>query len=308
MSQAQQDESELAPEQVQGNNLINHVAVKPPPFDEQVVSKWFKILDSNFVNSRITKSETKFHNTLTHLPLNVVSQISDEVIDSVDYDRLKNAVMTRFSKSTPELFESLISKNRICFTKPTVFLNEIRKIAEPLNVNEDFLKIKFLKCLPDHIRPIIVSKDNLSLQEMAQAADCIMEYETGQNYANNNFADSCNTRKMPSVNYVGENSRHSSSNFEPVRRNCERDHRNFVPERRQPPNFSVEAIPMGIRSFHASQRPQVCRSHLYFGQRAKNCKPWCIMSDSRLPMQPNSRANSPAREPRHSGNSWGNSK
>ena len=38
---------------------------------------------------------------------------------------------------------------------------------------------------------------------MGQAADCIMEYETGQHYVNNSFAHYFNTKKPPYVNYLG---------------------------------------------------------------------------------------------------------
>ena len=127
---------------------IGHVAVKPPAFEENSVSKWFKILESMFYTARISVSATKFHHALSHLPLNVVTRLDDDMIDDKDYDKLKSTLISMFSKSTPELFDSLIDKNKICFSKPTVYLHEIRKLGQQLNLNDDFLKIKFLKGLP----------------------------------------------------------------------------------------------------------------------------------------------------------------
>ena len=159
---------------------IGHVAVKPPAFEENSVSKWFKILESMSYTVRISISATKFHHALSHLPLNVVTRSDNDIIDEKDYNKLKSTLISMFSKSTPELFDSLIDQNEICFSKPTIYLHELRKLGQQLNLNDDFLKIKFLKGLPDNIRPIIVAKENMTLDEMACAADCIMDYEAGK--------------------------------------------------------------------------------------------------------------------------------
>ena len=284
-----------------------HVAVKPPAFDENSVARWFKILESMFITSKISTTQTKFHHTLSNLPVNVANKLTDAVIDSANYETLKKALVAQFTKPTPELFENLISSNKIAFTKPTEYLIEIRKIGEQLNVNEDFLKIKFLKSLPDHIRPIIVSKESLSLDEMAHAADCIMEYEAGvvgeacasvshsnrragsRRQSESNYNDELNYNSRP--NYNSEPNYNSRPNYN--------GGPNFDTRSRAQPKYNDQSIPYNVRAFHGSQRPQVCRAHLYFGNNAKYCKPWCIMADKRLPMRPNSRSASPAP---HSGN------
>ena len=133
-----------------------------------------------FFTSRISISATKFHHALIHLPLNLVTRLDNDIIDEKDYDKLKSTQISKFSKSTPELFDSLVNKNKICFSKPTVYLHEIRILGQQFNLNDDFLKIKFLKGLSDNIRPIIVAKENMTLDEMARAPDCIMDYEAGK--------------------------------------------------------------------------------------------------------------------------------
>ena len=271
------------------NSTAAHVAVKPPAFDESSVARWFKILESMFITARVTSSQTKFHHTLSNLPVNVASQLSDAVIDSADYETLKKALVSQFTKPTPELFEDLINSNKIAFTRPTQYLNEIRKIGQQLSVNEDFLKIKFLKSLPDHIRPIIVSKEGITLDEMAHAADCIMEYEAGVTGEYGGRSHGC-----ASISHNG--SRRSGAeqpNYNP-NSNSKTQHNGGTGNFSRP-NYNDHSIPYSIRAFNSSQRPQVCRAHLYFGSRAKYCKPWCVLADKKLPMHPNSRSASPAR-------------
>ena len=60
-------------------------------------------------------------------------------------------------------------KNKIYRTKQSVFQIMIRKIARQSDLNEEFLKIRFLKAIPDSIRSVVVSHQtsNITLDEMA---------------------------------------------------------------------------------------------------------------------------------------------
>ena len=251
-------------------------------------------------------------------------RLGTPAIDEKDYDKLKSTLISMFSKYSPELFDSLIDKNKICFSKPTVYLHEIRKLGQQLNLNDDFLKIKFLKGLPDNIRPIIVAKENMTLDEMARAADCIMDYEAGKgssvfsvsgpprvNYGDVSFSNS----RQPIHNSFPQNRgnsnfepdnvqrRNYSGNFQPRNNSYDSGRNNSYDNVRNSsydnarqnsydnvrPNYFSDGIPANVRSFHENQRPRVCRSHIYFGNHARNCKPWCILKSNDLPMQPNSR-------------------
>ena len=271
---------------------IAHVAVKPPAFDEQSAARWFKILESMFFNAKITTSRTMFHHALANLPVGVVNRLTDSTIDNANYDELKKSILNIFNKSAPELFESIVGRNNISMTKPTLFLNEIRKVGQQLGLNDDFLKIKFLKGLPDTIRPIIVAKKDITLDEMAHAADCIMEYEAGQ--AVNVYAVDA-PKPQRKENWSSNRSTNNYPNNYSNNRNFKTDHA----YQHTRINYSVDSVPIGVRSFHENQRPKVCRAHLFFGDNARNCKPWCILRNNSVNMLPNSRvgsrSNSPAR-------------
>ena len=58
---------------------IQHISVKsPPPFDENSVARWFKVWESIFALANISPPATMFHNVLYNLPLEVVSQLTDD--------------------------------------------------------------------------------------------------------------------------------------------------------------------------------------------------------------------------------------
>ena len=58
----------------------------------------------------------------------------------------------------------------------------------------------------------------------------------------------------------------------------------------------------GLRPYSKDQRPKICRSHIFFADKAKYCKPWCRWPNKgNITMQPNSRPSSPAPSPNRLG-------
>ena len=181
-----------------------------------------------------------------------------------------------------------MTQNNILCTKPSIYLNELRKLASAssLGISNDFLKMKFIKGLPESIRANIVTYQSDSLDEMARVADMLISYSGNSNVSqvkSNSNATSSNNNNNSFNNFNNRSHRNPMSNanssFKPV-------------------VYNDASIPIGIRSFHEKQRPKVCRSHLYYGEAARNCKPWCVLKSSSnniLPSsRPPSRSSSPA--------------
>ena len=82
------------------------VAVKPPAFDKASVTRWFTVVESQFVLANIMVFNTKFHHVLSYLPLEMINKLSDEVINSSNYGKLKQALIALFTRSKPEFFDS----------------------------------------------------------------------------------------------------------------------------------------------------------------------------------------------------------
>ena len=257
------------------------VAVKPPPFDETSVTRWFIILESQFALANISVSSTKFHHVLANLPVRIINQLDDTVVTSQDFDKLKQALLTLFTKSKPELFDSLVNQNNIMCDKPSTYLREIQRIGQQLGVDNEFLKLKFLKTLPNNIRPIVVAHDDgtSSLEELARVADTMLAFNVpSTNTSSVNTTQVNNANRGPNANVKVKG--------------------NYNVQNKGDSTYSKMNVPEGVRAFPDGQRPQVCRYHLYYGSKARSCKRWCILSSTShnvLPSsRPPSRSSSPA--------------
>lgn len=269
------------------NASTSAVSVKAPQFDETAATRWFQIIESQFVLANVSVPSTKFHIAFSNLPVCVTTQISDSVIADASYDDLKKAVIATYARSAPELFDTLMNQHNIMCTKPSLYLNELRKIASAggLGLSDEFIKMKFIKGLPDSIRSNIVTYKSNDLDELARVADMLMSFSTPSHVAH----------IKPSFEYPQRHTQRHSQRHSPSRNPSSSPNYSF---RNSPsPVFNENSIPMGVRAFHSKQRPHVCRFHIYYGNDARSCKPWCILSTSSLKMQPSSRSSSPISRP-----------
>lgn len=269
------------------------VAVKPPIFDETSVTRWFTVVESQFILAKVTVSSTKFHHVLANLPLKVINQLSDEVISSSKYEHLKQALISLFTKSKPELFDSLVNRNKIMCDKPSTYLRELRKIAAQLGVDDAFIKLKFLNALPSNIRPLLVTYDEgTTLEELARVAETLLAYGSNGKIENSNA----------NVSVVD-----GRSNYNSVNRNRDTFQRSSSSRVYSRDNvYSSANVPLGVRAFHDSQLPRVCRYHLYYGDKAKSCKRWCTLSSTSSNILPDSRPSSRSSSPTSVYNQPGN--
>ena len=276
----------------------SHVAVRPPSFELNRAKLYFVLLESQFTLSRVTNSATKFHHVISHLPLDILDRLPSDVISAQDYDTIKAALLELNTKSNPEAFDDMMTKFNYLSTKPTMYLHELSKLASQLNVSEDFIKIKFLKAMPDDIRNILVTYNTDSLHELARVADTLLAYNTKHS----------NVASIKTNSYAHSHSQkppfQSSSNFRQSSYSQQPTHS------QQPTsvNYNNPSIPNGIRAFNANQRPKICRAHIYFGADARSCRAWCMLAKSSTNIQPDSRpssrSSSPAPQP--SGNQFRN--
>ena len=91
-----------------------HISVNvPPPFDKNSVACWFQVWESIFTLAKISSPATKFLHVLSNLPLEVVSQLTDDVVLSNNYDTFRDSLVQIFTRSKHELFDSLIIRTTL---------------------------------------------------------------------------------------------------------------------------------------------------------------------------------------------------
>lgn len=239
-------------------DLINRIAVKPPPFYRQNPSVWFKQLESQFVLARITDDVTKFHHVMSALPEDVALYLDTET-DS--YQELKEVVLRLYQRSRTELLEEALGAVSLDGQKPSLCILRIKKKLQQCNLqlDEELIKHKLLQAMPASTRSTLAGQmQAVDLQTFASIADAVFLMDQQSPHS-----------------HVNQIASHTPSQVHQKR------------------NVMVP--------FHPSQKPQVCRFHVYYGPQAKRCKPWCKWPGRRPPnMDPSSRKTSPTRDRSHS--------
>ena len=282
----------------------HRVSVKAPPFMETAVQGWFAILDAQFQLARITASDTKFYHVLSSLPPDTIAHVSPDVLASKNFDKLQEAVTDMYEKAKPELFERLISKARLT-GRPSLFLSELRKIAEKVGVGDELIRHKFLQSLPTGIAAALASQREMSLSQLGKLADELLPLIHGAPQAAYAVVGECESQPPPGAYqplpgaYQPPVSQHQLAQCHlvspPRQPQFDHPHQPSAGSRGAP--AGAPGTPLGLTPYHAGQRQQVCRSHLFYGARARTCKPWCQWPSkaSDLKVQPSSRPASPAR-------------
>lgn len=257
----------------------HHIAIKPPQFSSTHVNGWFEILEAQFELAKVTQESTKFYHALAALSADTVSRISNEILRKKEYETLKTTVKDIFEQSKSEIFQKLISTVSMGIGKPSQFLRDLQCQAQKVGIGDDLIRHQFLQAIPHSVAPVLAAQTGLSLDELGKLADDLVPLARGGtiNAASSSFRNSSPERRRENRDSSGDRGR------------------------------SVERgkdLHVGLKPFYHDQRPMVCRAHIYFGTKAKTCKPWCRFpkGDNKIIIEPSSRSSSP-----HPGNESRNS-
>lgn len=238
---------------------ISSFKIKPPVFSETSVTTWFRIVEAQFHLANIRSSRTKYFHVMSQIPPEVLDKISQNDLDDEDYDKFKKSVIGTYEKSKIELFNDFLSK-QIYGGKPSVYLQDMVRQAGKLNIDNDIVRMQFLKTLPVQVRTVLAAHTSLTLQQLGELANDILVISPQ--------APVMAVEMSPTVATV------------PKKETSQQ-------------NFSSSVAP-----FRPNQRPKVCRGHIYYGPRSRSCKPWCTWpTKTGLNILPNSRPGSRSSSP-----------
>ena len=226
--------------------LAHQVSIKAPDFMETSVDGWFTIIESQFHLRGVVSSTTKFYHTISALPAEIVSRLPTSVINSRSYDDFKVEILAMYERSKPEMLNKLMETTCI-HGRPSVALQEMMALAQKLKVSDDIVRYKFLQKLSPSLSTVLALQRDMSLTALGKLAEELTPY--------------LSTNSTSAYNVVA-----------PI---------DAVQEQRQQKQKCAtnERIPWGLRPFRDEQRPKICRAHIYFAARARNCKPWCMWPD-----------------------------
>jgi len=253
---------------------VNHVSVKLPEFSEATAAGWFPIVEAQFNLAKITKEDTKFFHAVSGIPPSLITRLPSSILENYSYTELKNAILSISEKSKPEMFEALLNTQTIA-GKPSVCLSQMRSMATKVAIGDEFVRHKFLQMLPSNISPVIAASSTLTLDQIGALADELVSLPIGNSSAGIAYQIGHSQSASPSSNYPYHYHGRRQDQFNNRR-------------------GSQPAIPNSLKPFHSKQRPVVCRAHLYFGQEARTCKPWCRWPNKgNCTMESSSRPQSP---------------
>lgn len=229
------------------------VTIKPAQFNEASPTTWFAIIEAQFHIAGITQAGTKFYHALSHLPSTTVSAVPEDIITGADYDKLKAAVIAHHEATKPELFEQFMRDTPLV-GRPSHFLNEMKRVATRVGVTEDFIRHRFQQALPNAVAPIVASQKTLGIDEIGKLADELMTLCPG---SSNLCAVSNKTFENRNNSVPKYFSRNPNAN-------------NNFPNQNSRSNVDRTLLP-----FSEGQRSKICRSHIFFAEKARNCRSWC---------------------------------
>ena len=254
-------------------SCIEHVTIHAPPFMDNAMEGWIAIIEAQFELRNISQSSTKFFNTLPHLPPAIICKIPRDILASKNYDQLKDCILSTYETSKPEMLDKLMSSTKLA-GRPSLYLQEIQSLASKLSIGDDIVRHKFIKGLPSTISGIIASQPDMNLNALGKLADQILPYL--ENTQGPVFEVGVPSSRREPSRATSPHNRHSRSNSyyssagSPIRQS-----------RSPSPRKSFESIPFGLRPFSSDQMPKVCRTHLYFGGKARTCKRWCLWPEKK---------------------------
>lgn len=233
------------------------VSVKAPKWDPDNAIAWFAILDAQFVLSGITVAATKFYHSIAALPPEIVGKLDHSIISSSSYTDLKAAVIKEVERTKPELFHHLLDS--VPVGKPSQYIKDMRRTAESLKLPdyEELLKHRLVTSQPAEIAAVLMSQANhLSASQLGELADQMLTLRPRTSSSNAVIPGVERSTSVP----LQQRSKHT-----------------------------------GLTPFREGQRQLICRSHIFYGERARSCRPWCKWPGSK-PMNQHSTAQ-PSRAP-----------
>lgn len=255
------------------NNTIQtevaRISVKIPPFWCADPALWFCQLESQFETSGITADKTKYHSVVAAIESNILSQVSDIVLNppTVDlYKTLKSRLLERFRDSEESRLKKLLLDIDLGDRRPSQLLYEMKALAVD-NINPDVIKTLWLQRLPSQIQAIL-SISGETLDRLATMADRIAETITPNILSiergvttNTNFSTLSYKIEQLTRRFDRMSPKPTVSN---VRRRSESRSKSFLRSSSKSP----------------SRSSNVCWYHTKFATKATKCRPPCNFKSS----------------------------
>ncbi|XP_066591906.1 uncharacterized protein [Prorops nasuta] len=150
---------------------------KLPSFMQEAPDIWFIVAEAEFVSSRVTKDQTKYLAVIRALDVGTLKQITDILKNPPEknlYENLKTVILQRLLDSRVKQVDQLLKNLVLGDRKPSQLLREMKVLAKG-EIGKEILHQLWLERLPAHIRPHLLTSNNMDLEAVAEMADRLVE-------------------------------------------------------------------------------------------------------------------------------------
>ena len=271
---AEQPENQQ-PDQPVPQPRVAAVSVKLPPFWPADPAVWFLQVEAQFSLKGIVQQRTRFDHVIAVLAPEVATEVRDLIINPPadnPYDLLKAALIKRTEASEQRRLQQLLTAEELGDRKPSQLLRRMQQLLGDSGPAPDsaFVRQLFLQRLPPSVRMVLASSSsNLSLQQLAEMADRILEVSqvptvtpvTDPNVSEMRQLTATLTRLVAALDTTLSHSCETSDG------------------RRQSRSPSRSASRSSSRQQSRSSSPSgLCWYHRRFGPNARKCRPPCTHS------------------------------
>ena len=168
----------LAPPQGQQQGQqqgVQAVALKLPEFWTDKPEVWFARVEAQFNTKGITQDGTKFDYLVSSLDNTTAGEVEAILLQppaADKYEALKKALLQAFAKTQTQKDAELLSLTGLGDAKPTALLRKLRSLNSDAAT---LFRAHFLALLPPEARTVLAGQDITDLDELARAADRVVE-------------------------------------------------------------------------------------------------------------------------------------
>ena len=160
-------------------STVSAVAIKIPPFWPADPQLWFAQVEAQFSTRNITAERTSFDYVVASLAPEFSLEVRDLILAPPDgHPYSKDQLIKRTATSGQRRLQQLSTVEELGDRKPTQLLRLMQQLlgdtAGP-NRDNSLLRELFLQRLPGHVRMVLASSGEMTLDALAQLADKVME-------------------------------------------------------------------------------------------------------------------------------------
>lgn len=277
---------------------VVHASDNLPEFLTSDPALWFVQLEATF-DLRATDVSKK-RKCVSKLPQTVLPQVSDLLTNDTPYSLLKSHLLTLYDKDRDTKITTLLNGVRMGDEKPSMLLRRMKYIAGEAN-SDLFLKNLWLRALPSQFRTQLALCDSQDLSALAKEADKIAAAASINSPHDNTTekiaaltesvsnlmsitsqltaaAISKNERtsaRSPDRFYARRERSRSPAQFDNKRQYERPQMSNQFDTRQKSTNRTKYSRSYDNNNDSAQQSVKVCKFHLRFKARARNCIPPC---------------------------------